>query len=69
MPAIETVTNNTVLEVTIPGPQGPVGPTPDPVSQAVAVAGTENTGLMTPLRTHQSIAANQRRRSVLMAIT
>lgn len=69
MPAITTVTNNTTLEVLIPGPQGPSGSTPDPVSQAVAEAGTQNSGLMTPLRTAQAISAQQRSLALTMALS
>lgn len=68
MPAITTVTNNTTLEVLIPGLQGPSGE-PDVVSQAVAEAGTQNSGLMTPLRTAQAIAAQQRGVALTMALS
>jgi hypothetical protein len=67
MPAITTVTNNTTLEVLIPGPQGEAGDTPTAVSQADAEAGVLNTGLMTPLRTAQAISAQQRGIALTMA--
>lgn len=67
MPAITTLTNNTTLEVLIPGPQGPAGATPAPVSQAEAEGGVLNAGLMTPLRTAQAIAAQQRGVALTMA--
>lgn len=67
MPAITTVTNNTTLEVLIPGLPGPAGDTPTPVSQAEAEAGVLNSGLMTPLRTAQALAAQQRGIALTMA--
>lgn len=68
MPAITTLTNNTTVEVLVPGPQGPAGDVPEPVSQAVAEAGVENSGLMTPLRTAQAIAAQQRSLALTLAL-
>lgn len=67
MPAITTITNNTTLEVLVPGPQGPSGATPAAVSQAEAEAGVLNSGLMTPLRTAQAITAQQRGVALTMA--
>jgi hypothetical protein len=67
MPAITTVTNNTTLEVLVPGEQGESGETPEPVTQAEAEAGVLNSGLMTPLRTAQAIAAQQRGIALAMA--
>jgi hypothetical protein len=69
VPAITTLTNNTTIEVLVPGPQGPSGNAPEPVSQPVAEAGTENTGLMTPLRTAQAIAAQQRSLALTLALS